>query len=235
LKGLEALPKTSDLLIAYTALESRAPIEESRLALLSQWARLDSRLAELLTGYLQFAWHGYNSVNLLHALSEFPWPRAILVPLRFVETVAGDETQIKRVALRSLISAVEEAFPEKTNDLYFIPLQRMNRVLLNQAIDFQSLPYRRSGYIGSASLLAKGRIPQQATIVGAKERARILDEIILTLRRGDELAVEDYIGKLQGRVSRRQAQRDLESSPKLKSVGFTRSKRYLLAKKAQRV
>lgn len=188
---------------------------------------------KLLTGYLYANWPGLNALKLLQALSAQPWPRAILVPLRFVETALVDTnlidtTEIPRTVLRGLIKTIEEAFPQKSNDLYFIPLQRMNRVLLDQALDFQSLPYRRSGYIGAASLLAKGRMPDDSTIVGRQERARILDELIRTLQRGEILAVEDYIQRCQGRVSRRQAQRDLKASPKLKAIGFTRSKRYLL-------
>lgn len=236
MKGLLAIPKTSDLQIAYAELESHTnrpsdrarEISVERVALLSQWARLDPRLAEILTGYLCTNWAGLNVLKLLQELSAQPWPRAILVPLRFVEAVFVDSTEIPRAVLRGLINTIEEAFPEKSNDLFFIPLQRMNRVLLDQALDFQSLPYRRSGYIGAASLLAKGRMPAEATIIGRQERGRVLEDLIRTMHRGEILAVEDYIERCQGRVSRRQAQRDLEASPKLKAVGFTRAKRYLL-------
>lgn len=237
-KGLKRLPRNLELNSAYTELESSGPPEREerragrerdplaipKLALYSQWARLDARLAEVLTGYL--LWKGANLEigNLLRELSNQPWPRAILVPLRFVELAAASDFQ--RIAVRAVIESIEEAFPAKSNDLFFIPLQRMNRVVLNEAIGLCSSPYVRSGFLGSASLLAKGRQPEGATTLGAPIRKRILESFLSRLSLGESFSVEDYLAECNGQVTRRQAQRDLEQSKRLRPKGHTRGRRY---------
>ncbi len=224
MKGLRTLPLTSDLLRAYRELEGSVVIAEDRLALLSQWARLEPRLAELLTGYLQRRWAQLNVMGLVKALEQQPWPRAILVPLRFVELSVVDK--VERAVLRGYIDSIERTFSEKSNDLFFIPLQRMNRVVLAEAIDFQGMPYVRSGFVGSVSLLAKGRIPEGVTTLDARARERVIGEMAALLRYGETIAVEDYMRRCRGLVSRRQAQRDLARSPLLVASGFTRNHRY---------
>lgn len=225
MKGLTSLPKTSELRAAYATLESKSPaISVQQVALYSQWARLDARLAEVLTGYLLREGADFPLVTLLRELSAQPWPRAILVPLRFVELSESD--RMRRIAIRAMIESIEEAFPEKSNDLFFIPLQRMNRVILNDAIGLRSSPYVRSGFIGSASLLAKGRQPEGATTLGAPIRKRILEIFLSRLSLGESFSVEDYLAECNGQVTRRQAQRDLEHSKRLKAKGHTRGRRY---------
>ncbi len=226
MKGLAALPKVTELKQAYRELEGRELLPEARVALLAQWARLDPRLAELLTGYLLRRWTDLRVLRLLQALAKQPWPRAILVPLRFVElTVDGAMAQ---AALRGVIDAIDSAFSFKTNEMYFIPLQRMNRVILAETLSFQTAPYLRSGYTGSASLLAKGSFPLRAsaTILDAIARDRILKEMAGLLTKGKWISVDDYIERCRGLISRRQAQRDLASSPYFTASGFTRNQRY---------
>jgi hypothetical protein len=223
-KGLRALPLTDDLLRAYRELEGALVIAEDRLALLSQWARLDPRLAELLTGYLLRHWVQLNVMALVKALESQPWPRAILVLLRFAELSV--EGKVERVVLRGCVDSIERAFPEKSNDLFFIPLQRMNRVVLAEAIDYQGMPYIRSGFVGSVSLLAKGRIPEGVTALDMRARERVLGEMAASLRRGETISVDDYMRRCRGLISRRQAQRDLARSPLLVASGFTRNHRY---------
>ncbi len=250
MKGLRDLPQIDDLRVAYEELDlsfSRArqveQLDMKRLALLSQWARLDPRLAELFCGYLQRNWSQLRSVELLEALTEQPWPRAILVPLRFVELAALDESHeseggghesqqasansLRLFALRALIDLIDRSFPQKTYDLFFIPLQQPNRVILRNELRLRGMAYVRSGYIGSASLLAKGRSPQSRTILDAGARRSLLEERVRQMKIGDRLTVEDYLELCAGKISRRQAQRDLAVCDKLRSIGHTRRLRYL--------
>lgn len=224
MKGLRTLPHTDDLLRAYRELEGSFVVLENRLALLSQWARLDPRLAELLTGYLQRHWAQLNVMALVKALEQQPWPRAILVPLRFVELSVVDK--FERAVLRGYIDSIERAFSEKSNDLFFIPLQRMNRVVLAEAIDFQGMPYVRSGFVGSVSLLAKGRLPDGTTALDVRARERVIVEMAALLKKEETISVDDYMRRCRGLISRRQAQRDLARSPLLVASGYTRNQRY---------
>ena len=260
MKGLASLPTRKELRLAYAELEriamptlesASATLWESRVATLSQWARLDARLAELLTGSLLRRWSEIQALALLRELSLQPWPRAILVPLRFVEIAlragAGDLTggeralgedfgedqlaKLDRLALRHLIEAIEEAFPATSEELYFIPLQRMNRVLVAEAVDYLSSPYEKSGYVGSAWLLSKSILPMsdlegESTTLDHRARARVLREVVDQLHDGDSITVDDYMERCRFQVSRRQAQRDLARCEQLRAVGFTRGLRY---------
>ncbi|MDX9730243.1 MAG: hypothetical protein RBT63_00595 [Bdellovibrionales bacterium] len=130
-------------------------------------------------------------------------------------------------ALKALIHAIEQRFPQKSDDLFFIPLQRPNRVVIENEIARKSKPYTQSGFIGSASLLAKGRVPEKRTLLSQKTRQLLLDQITETLLENTSISVSDYINSCGGAISRRQAQRDLESNPNLKAIGHTRNRRYL--------
>lgn len=224
MKGLRELPHVEDLLLAYREMEGPVVVSENRLALLSQWARLDPRLAELLTGYLQRHWAQLNVMALVKALELQPWPRAILVPLRFAEL--GVEERGERAVLRGSIDSIERTFSEKSNDLFFIPLQRMNRVILAEAIDYQGMPYVRSGFVGSVSLLPKGRIPEGTTALDRRARERVISEMVMSLKDDEMISVDDYMRRCRGLISRRQAQRDLARSPLLVASGYTRNQRY---------
>lgn len=238
MRGLARLPKPAEFAEAYRKLEGSMEASsdqneiEALVAIYSQWARLDPRLAEILTGFLRRNWQKLNMLVVMKKLSAEPWPRAILVPLRFVEievTFEGEPRAVsgyERGALRALINAIDEAFPDCTNDLYFIPLQRPNRVITEEAVSLLSEPYLRSGYVGSVSLLAKGRLPEGATVLSSGARGRLLHKIRNELAKGETLTVAQYILRCRGLISRRQAQRDLEESDLFEPVGFTRNRRY---------
>ena len=246
MKGLPKLPQTDDLLRAYRDIEKRVDemasdqiLSEKQIAIYSQWSRLDPRLAELFTGYLERWGHEVHTFRLLSELEALPWPRAILVPLRFAEmkltfeiktSEASSMPKPSRLAtLQALIKSIDRAFPDVSNDLYFIPLQRPNRVLTDEMIDLQTEPYLSAGFIGSAPLFAKGQAPEGVTLMTKDARERLLQRLIV--RKSDsvpreDLTVDRYISACRGLVSRRQAQRDLDAEPKLKAIGFTRNRRY---------
>lgn len=234
MKGLLSVPTVEELRKAYSRLERldgdlSDDLPENEIAMYSQWARLDPRLAELLTEYLLRHGHQIHAFKLLNALVSLPWPRALLVPLRFAELKLRADRDPRIAAFDVLVSAIERAFPTKTNDLYFIPLQRPNRILTEEAILYQSEPYARSGFVGAASLLSKGRVPLDTTVMTKGARQRVLQRLIGESSKkgsGKEITVESYITACKGMVSRRQAQRDLENEPQLKAIGFTRNRRY---------
>lgn len=246
MRGLRALPQTDDLLEAYREIEKRGDglrsdqaLSEKQIAVYSQWSRLDPRLAELFTGYLERWGHEIHIFRFLRELESLPWPRAILVPLRFAEIklTFGMKTaeaslgpKASRVAtLHALINSIDRTFPEKSNDLFFIPLQRLNRVLTDEMIDLQTEPYARAGFIGSAPLFAKGQTPDGATLMTKGARERLLLRMIggkPASGTREDLTVDRYMTACRGLVSRRQAQRDLDAEPRLKAIGFTRNRRY---------
>jgi hypothetical protein len=221
MKGLEAVPCVTELRQAFDRLQSaRALLSIPQIALYSQWARLDPRLAEILVGHFTKYWREIAPGALIQSLSQYPWPRSIAVLLRFTALAlkASD-----RETTRHLIGAIEAAFPAPSWQLYFIPLQVPNSVILRDEVKYRTEPYMQSGYIGAQSLLSQAKSPANRTIMPADQRKQLLIDL---LRKQNSVTVFDYIQACKGMVSRRQAQRDLTSFTGTVARGFTRSRAY---------
>jgi len=221
MKGLESVPNISNLRVAYDHLQSaKMLLNPPQIALYSQWARLDPRLAEILVGHFTVFWQEIAVGSLIQALTQQPWPRSIAVLLRFA--VLGLATADREVA-RHLISAVETAFPAPPPQLYFVPLQVPNSVILREEVDFRIDPYFQSGYIGSQPLFQHSKPPANRTFLSAIQRKQILSDLFA---KQNFVTVSDHIYACKGMVSRRQAQRDLNAYSGVKAQGFTRGRSY---------
>lgn len=217
MKGLASLPQTEDLIKAYNKLQSET-VSIRDLALFSQWGRLDPRLAEILVAYLATHWRSIAMGDLIKELSRQPWPTAILVPLRFAEQVVEKR---ERKVLKHFIAAIESILPKPPPQLFFVPLQKPLSVVANEEVKLRSRPYTDSGYIGSSSLLSRGRAPEGKTLLQKRVRLEILKDLLAS---GQEISVQDYRKACKGLISARQAQRDLATLAR--SRGFTRARRF---------
>lgn len=219
MKGLEALPSMTDLLDAYNRLQSADELlPADQLALYSQWSRLDPRLAQIMVEHLARHWRQIRSGELWDELQKQPWPRAILVLLRFAELAVPKSEEKK---LRHIIQALDEDLPAIPPQLFFIFLQGPNRMVVDEEVRYRTLPYRLSGFIGSQSLLGRSRWPADKTFLAPNDRRRILTRL---LRDHDQVTVADYMAACKHLVSRRQAQRDLMATAR--ASGFTRNRIY---------
>jgi hypothetical protein len=218
-KGLPNLPSRKDLLQAYNEIqERRSPLPLKDLALYSQWARLDPRLAEILVEHLALCWSKIPVGEFIDTLLEQPWPRAALVLFRFAELIVPTK---KRRILKGFISAIEDSLEPSPPQLFFIHLQRPNSTVQKNEVEFRTSPYSLSGFIGSQSLLSRSRWPTNKTSLTKDPRRYILKTL---LNSKTDVCVDDYISACRGLISRRQAQRDL--SRFATSKGYTRNRRY---------
>jgi hypothetical protein len=222
LKGLNSVPGIRDLQRAYDRLQSSAElIEVDLLALYTQWARLDPRLAEILTGHLSQHWREIPLGRLIELLDRQPWPRAIAVPLRFV--ALGLKSKVERKTILHMVAAIEGSFAKPAAQLYFIPLRLPNVVVMRKEIEFRSTPYLQSGFLGAQPLLPRARPPTNRTLMPPRQRHRILAELF---KHQPSLTVNDFVRACHGLVSKRQAQRDLRAFSGSSAKGFTRGRIY---------
>ena len=192
-------------------------IQAGDIAIYSQWSRLEPRVAQTLVSYLIVHWPSLALGMMLKELNQQPWPRSILVLLRFVQLVVCD------LGLDQLILAMDRALVDQPHQLYFIPLQFPYRVTLAHEVEYRTRPYTLSGFIGSQSLLTHTRYPENQTYLSEVQRHRILERLILNKT---DFTVKSYQTACAGLVSLRQAQRDLKIAQGIVTKGFTRSRRY---------
>lgn len=219
MKGLVKIPDTQDLVAAYNQLQSTEKIlPVDQLALYSQWARLDPRLGEILVSHLIKFVSQLAIGSLRESLAKQPWPRSMLVLLRFAELgVSDDDKRLFRHFFHFLNTSFEEDAPQ----LFFIPLQKSNAVIMKEEVEKRSLPYVDSGFIGSQSLLPKSRWPKSRTVLKIQERLAILEELF---RSRTTVTVADYVQACKGMIATRQAQRDL--AERGQGSGRTRRRKY---------
>ncbi len=224
MRGLSSLPQLSDYVRAYNRLQSGQSVDFQEITLYSQWSRLDPRLAEILTGYLDEHWSGLPMGATIQALTQHPWPRALCVLLRFVHLSMLDSSSAK--ILKHFIDAIEERFPIDSYQLFFIPLQKPNRVIQKQEVEWRIGPYLQSGFIGSQSLLVKMKAPTNRTLLRKVDRGKILAELFSKQK---IVTVNDYRKACKNLISVRQAQRDLvELKGELRAKGYTRGRQYIV-------
>lgn len=217
------MPSTKDLGRAADLLQKTGScITTKRLALYSQWARLDERFAQILVSYLKQNWRHIAHVELLAELQKQVWPRAILVPLRFVAIeLKGGEKKL----LQTLIAWLEKNLPPFAAQMFFIPLQRPIASILKREVELASTPYTQSGFIGSQSLLSRSRWPKGITVLQSHLRRQRLEDLLEQTPERPIISVADYMRACQGMVSVRQAQRDLKAATKTLKFRLRRSRR----------
>jgi hypothetical protein len=235
MKGLESLPGAAKLERAYRNLQIRRvpKCSVTSLALYAQWARFDPRLAEIWVAYLARHWRDVSPLALREVLKRQPWPMAAGVLLEFVErAVAIDRDELRLFSHWKAL--VLDSFPRAHWEQFFIGERRVaGKAMLDDA-RFSSLEYKKWGYLGREVLFNKQcfedgreRIPRRGRAGGGthridpESRLEILRELF---RKQESVTTEMYWNAIGRCVSRRQAERDLQSARWLKASGRTRAR-----------
>jgi hypothetical protein len=125
--------------------------------------------------------------------------------------------------------AVTWNLPKGPAQMFFIREGTPNPSRDRPEIERSLKSYLRWGYFGTDNL--NGSKPgRKLTLLGTRERARILSELA---RKQARITVDDYISACDRKVHRRTAERDLRSSPRLGKRGHTRNAFYLVKRKAR--
>ena len=233
MKGLGKIPSQSDLRQIYEKLQTNpSGITLSELALWSQFARFDPRLAEQWVAHLRGNWIRVPSEEFRILVSQQPWPQAAAVLLEFIalSTTSFADEQRKSFShwLKSSTSGIGPLMD--TGEQYFIGHRSFGGKMMAQDVEYRLEPYRKWGYSGREVLYNKAQ-PGRLTLNSAETRRRVLEGLLKTRQR---LTVADYRGALGGWVSVRQAELDLSKTPRLQPRGSTRGRFYVVTSGARR-
>jgi len=215
------LPSQQDLELAYQKLLHGKPHLPNlkELSTFSQWTRLDPRLAEIWVAYVGRHWETINPSELKLEIQTKRSPAAAAVLLEFVR--AGSTSK----ALPHWCRVVTEGTLKTTNEQFFVGLRRIGSEAMLEDAQFPLPQYRKWGFLSREPLL---RRPTGSSKNG---REQILLELIHKMPR---ITTNDYWDAIGKSVSKRQAERDLTNSPRLRCNGETKGRWYSRTKKSTR-
>jgi hypothetical protein len=222
MRGLAAIPGIKELQNAYNLLQSRTPPQEIDLALFSQWARLDPRLAEIWVLAVTRHWQSLNPIQLRSALLAQPWPNTAGVLLEFSSQVVSQEL---RSLFRSWSRIISHGMPKSRGEQFYIGQRAVGGQEMFMDAMFSLTEYKNWGYLARDVPINKAK---PAMFHRDREtRQQVLNAL---LENSPRLTTAQYCAALGGSISKRQAERDLASCPRLKAIGNTKARMYVLRK-----
>ena len=241
MRGLKEAPSVRQLAAAYSDLQfAKKALANKKLALYSQWARLDSRLGEILVEYIARFWRRHDPADLNSRLRLQAWPAAFGALLehtpffwaqkeRRERRGEAEKSRLaparrRRAALfQKWSESVMDSIPPARGELFFFGAYGMGSKLQRKEASHATKLYRKWGYFGKDLLVNKAEPPQK-TLIPLPRRRLLLDQL---LKRKKRLKLEDYLAELSFQIHRRQAQRDLKSHPRLESRGRAKNRVYI--------
>ena len=224
MKGLEKLPGVQDLEGGYNQIllaqrSANGEVDLNSFVLFCQWSRFDSRMGEICVAFLARYWKKINPVELHDGFAQQPWPAVLGVLLEFCSDKSSLFQLWKKTATCDFAKANWEQF--------FIGRRRVGGQLMFDDSRFSLEEYRKWGYLGREILMNKqGRVEGQENRVSYsyETRVQILKDFLDTHRR---VTTQQYWEAIHKCVSRRQAERDLQSSGLLRSLGRTKGRYFV--------
>lgn len=246
---INQIPTVADLEGAYEFLQfchynepgKQAHTLEQRLAIYSNWARFDARLAQILVRFFAENWPSIDANSLNAALRLQQWPRALgpildFVSLEFKGELREALKEQKKISSspfaqfkRAAMFGFTRARLADSASQYFIGQRAFGGRLMQQDAEFSLKIYRRWGFVSRENLLpqkARSARPS-ATLLDADQRRRCLDALLKTQFR---ITARQYRLALDNQVSVRQAELDLSNHPRLKPMGRTKGRSYVRGK-----
>jgi hypothetical protein len=231
-RGLTTIPSIDDLSKAYDCLQNRSNeihVQVEELALWSQWARFDPRLAEIWVKYISTHWREIPPAALNQKLSELPWPAAAGMLIDQVSFfLRFPKNKLNFAGFKLWRQAATLGFQPASFELYFIGTRAFAGV---EAFKDALQPlrfYENHGYFGRDLLQNKAH-PNGQTLISVEVRMSVLAALCKNRPR---ISIRDYRDALSGGVSRRQAEKDLENHPILVPIGRTKG-RYFRVKRCR--
>jgi hypothetical protein len=195
------------------------PSPEETVVLAAQAARHDARLLWVVVELLARDWGRLNPLALRRAAQRARWPAALGVALEFARRAARSEEldDVARFVTAPLAPARGERF--------FLGAHAFGGAQARRDAEESLAEYKRWGYLGREEPFSKELGTGARGTIGRRERMNLLRR--LAERRG-EVTFPEYFAALRGRISPRQASRDLRDAPFLEREGRTRGARHRL-------
>ena len=221
--GLVKIPGERALHKAYDSLLHKKPAPSyHHLALYSQWARFDPRLAEIWVRYVSREWVHLNPLELRLHLFKQPWPSCAGVLLLFVKNYLEAEKHLDPTIhlLEHWSYLVAGGALKGCDEQFFVGLRQVAGKSMFDDARYSLSEYRKWGYF-SRENLTHGKSAGSLSVTTRQEMLRELLEKHVRIRTA---TYWEAIGRC---VSKRQAERDLEKSLLLRIRGQT-SARYFV-------
>jgi hypothetical protein len=189
------------------------------------WARVDSRLGEILVRYLSDHFRKLDPFALREANQSHSQPQVLAVLIEFCRLNLKSSGRKNRCDFDLWAGIVIQDVKPAPTQMFSIGAHLIDHERLLKQAQRSLKAYRRWGYLGDESLLSqKYFAPASVTMVNPTFRKITLENLINN--RVGEITVNDYIEACGGRVHRRTAERDFTECPRLKKIGYTRNRRY---------
>lgn len=201
------------------------PSPEEVVVLAAQSARHDARLLWAVVELLARDHARLNPLLLRRAALRARWPATIAVALEFARRAARSRELDDYAAL-----VTAEIAPAR-GERFFLGTRAFAGAQARRDAEESLAEYKRWGYLGREEPFAK-ELGIEAR--GTMERAERLNLLRRLAARRGAVTLAEYRSALRGRVSDRQASRDLREAGFLEKVGRTRGARWRLAATAPR-
>lgn len=236
MKGLEKIPSLKELEQAYRVLQGAVlplghvseSVTEEEFVRFSQWVRFDPRLGEIWIERFSREWKNLRPIWIREALHRAPWPEAFGVLVDQAIAYGGlkkEEKKNLRLIAEVILSGVEPASYEN----FFIGIHAFSSSAQRLDAEGPLRSYLKWGYFGREVLVNKAQKKAETGEIGRTEisppcRKKILTELS---KKKQRLVLRDYLEALDWKVSRRVAQKDLQSEPSLIPRGNSRARFYV--------
>ncbi len=224
MKGLERIPSTENLLLAYNELQGKAPTED-QLIQYFQWVRFDPRLGEILVTQLRDQWSKLDPYYIYKKINLQIWPAVMGVLLDTVQV------QLPAPAARDFAAwkkCILHKIPKPSYQSFFIGLTAFGGKI--QRLQKSNKIFRKWDFYGEDLFLNKASEQNvRFSTLSSAQRKEILNKYIQN-KPLEHFTVSDYLEALGSPVSRRLAELDLTSHPLICSKGHTRCKVYWAVK-----
>jgi hypothetical protein len=195
------------------------PAPEELVVLASQAARYDPRLLWILVQLVALRFERLDPRKLRIALRDSAWPAALGVVFEFARRVQPSPE------LADTAKFVLSRTPPASGEQFFFASGAFGGEMVRRNAEESLAEYKRWGFFGREEPIAKELGIAARGTLGTTERVNVLRRLA---RRMGTFTLGDYVDALGGRVSARQASRDLASAPFLVRRGSRRGARYRL-------
>lgn len=215
------IPSTNELLKAYADLQSvHVHFNEEDIITLATWSRFDPRLMEQVILYLSQKWVDENPIKIKDLAVQSGGAQALAVILEHVSI------KLKSNLFDQWKDLICHKLPQVAYQRFFIgfdkPASKRALVSVTQAVE----PFKKWGFLEDELIFNKLDHYPPGTY-SIETRKQILKNLLLEKKR---IRISHYLTALHNSLSRRQALRDLESFPFVKSDGTKKSRTYCLKK-----
>jgi hypothetical protein len=195
------------------------PGPEELLVLAAQASRQDPRLLWVLVELLARHYDRFDPLKLRRALADARWPATLGVAFEFARLV------VRSAELDDVASFVLAGVRPARNERYFLGTRSFAGALARRDAEESLAEYLRWGYMSREEPISKELGSPAHGTLARPQRMNMLRRLG---ERSGEFTLGDYLEALRGRASRRQATRDLATTPFLTRSGITRGARYSL-------